>query len=160
SDYSLVVLNEVRKIPSALIEEIKNFVQNGGNLYIVPSMEVGAEVYQPLLNALSIGSLGEIKTNNQNVVDINLQEPIVTIAFEKIPHNIDLPKVFKYWTITSSYKVAEGSILKMDNGRSFLQKYQLGDGWVYLQASSLDVRDNDFASKVIFAPLVYNFAVV
>lgn len=159
-EYSLVVINEVKSISENLSQQLTDYVKNGGNLYIVPSSKNSDQIYTPLLKKLSVGLLSEWKEQSQNVLEMNTEEPAVQIAFEKIPQNLDLPKVHQYWTISSSYQVPETSILKMDNGRPFIQKYQVGEGWVYLQASSLDMEATDFAAKAIFAPLVYNFAVV
>lgn len=160
NDYSLVVLNETSRIPAALEQQIIDFVQKGGNLYIVPSTNNASEIYRSLLRQLSVGQYAEKRNQSLSVQEINEQEPVVSIAFEKLPGNLDLPKVQSYWTISSSYRVPESSILKFENGRPFIQKYQVEKGLVYLQASSLDVSVNDFSSKTIFAPVVYNFAVV
>lgn len=159
-DYSLVVLNETSRVPASLEQQIIDFVQNGGNLYIVPSVNNASEIYRSLLHQLSVGQYAEKRTQPLSVQEINEQEPVVSIAFEKLPGNLDLPRVQSYWTISSSYRVPESSILKFENGRPFIQKYQVGKGLVYLQASSLDISVNDFSAKTVFAPVIYNFAVV
>ncbi len=159
-DFSLIVLNEVSNISAELEQQITDFVQSGGNLYIVPSDKNASSAYRSLLGKLSVGQLTEKREQPLSVLEINQQEPVVSIAFEKIPNNLDLPKVRSYWTISSSYQVPESSILKFENGRPFIQKYQVGKGLVYLQSASLDPAVNDFAAKAVFAPVVYNFAVV
>lgn len=158
-DYSLIVLNQVQNISTKLQDELVNFVRKGGNLYLIPD-DKNATVYNALLSKLSVGQYSERRQQIANVIEMNEQDPIVSIAFEKFPKNLDLPKVQSFWTITSSFQVPEVSILKLDNGRSFIQKYTVDKGLVYLQAASLDANINDFSSKSIFAPLVYNFAVI
>lgn len=159
-DYSLVVLNELNHLSADFEQELINYVGEGGNLYIVPQGVNASGVYNSLLNQLGIGEFSEFKNQSIDITEINEQEPIVSIAFEKIPENIDLPKVSSYWTITSSYKVSEYPILKFENGRSFIQKYQLDNGIVFLQSSSLQSSVSNFSSKAIFAPIIYNFAIV
>lgn len=158
-DYSLIVMNQVQNISTKLQDELVNFVRKGGNLYLIPD-DKNATVYNALLSKLSVGQYSERRQQVANVIELNEQDPIVSIAFEKFPKNLDLPKVQSFWTITSSFQVPEVSILKLDNGRSFIQKYTVDKGLVYLQAASLDANINDFSSKSIFAPLVYNFAVI
>jgi preprotein translocase subunit SecG len=158
-DYSLIVLNQVQNISNSFQDQLVDFVRNGGNLYIIPD-DKNALVYNSLLGKLSVGQYSERRQQASNVIEINEQDPIVSIAFEKFPKNIDLPKVLSFWTITSSFQVPEVSILKLDNGRPFIQKYSVEKGIVYLQAASLDLNINDFASKSIFPPLIYNFAVI
>src|SRR5690606_27276379 len=50
-------------------------------------------------------------------------------------------------------------VMRLNNGRPFIQSYATGAGMVYLQASSLQLSSTDFAAKAIFPPLVYNMAV-
>lgn len=158
-DYSLIVLNQVQNISNSFQDQLVDFVRNGGNLYVIPD-DKNALVYNSLLSKLSVGQYSERRQQTSNVIEMNEQDPIVSIAFEKFPKNIDLPKVQSFWTVTSSFQVPEVSILKLDNGRPFIQKYSVDKGMVYLQAASLDLNVNDFASKSIFPPLIYNFAVV
>lgn len=159
-DYSLIVLNQVQNISTILQDQLVEFVANGGNLYVIPDDKNAISVYNSLLSKLSVGQFSERRQQASNVMEMNEQDPIVSIAFEKFPKNLDLPKVQSFWTITSSFQVPEVSILKFDNGRPFIQKYLVDKGIVYLQAASLDLNINDFASKSIFAPLIYNFAVI
>lgn len=159
-NYSLIVLNQVRQISTAFENQLLEFVQNGGNLYLIPDDKNATSAYNSLLSKLSVGQYSERRQQMASVMEMNEQDPIVSIAFEKFPKNLDLPKVQSFWTISSSFEVPEINILKFDNGRPFIQKYIVDKGLVYLQAASLDLNINDFTSKSIFAPLIYNFAVI
>ncbi len=159
-DYSLIVLNELSALSSELQENLTEYVQSGGNLYVIPHEKNAPSAYNKLLSDLSVGQYAEKKTQHLTVTEMNAQEPVISIAFEHIPEHVDLPEVYAYWTITSSYQVPEYSILKFENGRSFLQKYQLDRGIVYLQASGLHASSGNFSTKTVFAPIVYNLALI
>lgn len=159
-DYSLVVLNQVQNLSTTFQDELVEFVKNGGNLYVIPDDKKASIANNALLSKLSVGQYSERRQQVARVIEMNEQDPIVSIAFEKFPKNLDLPQVQSFWTITSSFQVPEVSILKFDNGRPFIQKYIVDKGLVYIQAASLDANINDFSSKSIFPPLVYNFAVI
>ncbi|MCO5233887.1 MAG: BatA and WFA domain-containing protein [Chitinophagales bacterium] len=159
-DYSLVVMNELTSISNELEVQLIDYVKNGGNVYIVPDAKNAKQAYNDFLKQLEVGQFVEWKNQAMNVSFINEQEPIVYMAFEKLPQRLDLPKVQAYWSTTSSYLMPESSILKLENDRPFIQKYVIGEGLVYLQTSPIDIEWSDFSSKAIFPPLVYNFAVV
>lgn len=160
STYSLVVLNELNYISTDLEKALTEYVEEGGNLYVIPNLKKADIAYNSLLKSLALGQYGELKHQKVSVAEMNMSEPVVYTAFESIPKNVDLPRLKSFWTLTSSYQTPEFSILKLDHGRPFIQKYQLDKGLVYLQTSTLHSSDNDFTSKAIFAPLVYNFAVI
>ncbi|MCO5231835.1 MAG: BatA domain-containing protein [Chitinophagales bacterium] len=159
-DYSLIVLNELNSLSNNLNNQLNNYVQNGGNLYFIPNSKNTKSAYNELLKQLSVGQYVDWQSQKMSVSKINTEEPVVNMAFEKLPQSIDLPKVQSYWTVSSSYLMPETPILTLENGRSFIQKYQVADGLVYLQSAPLDLEWNDFSTKSIFPPLIYNFAVV
>jgi len=159
SGYSLVVINELKRLNTALIASLNTYVNHGGTLYIIPSDDADISTYNSLLSALGTGTLSQKITVPGKVGAINEQEPIVSAAFEQFPKNLDLPVARSYWALTSASGTAERNVLKLENGRPYLQMYPVGSGAVYLQASSLQASVTDFAGKVIFAPLVYNMAV-
>ena len=160
SDYNLIILNEVKNIPTENIKSLTTYVENGGNLLIIPTENNATEIYQELLDSLNVGQYSEKRTGAHSVTEINNRAPEFSLIFEKEPKNIDLPKVNSYWNISSSYQTPESFLMKLDNGKAFINKFQVNKGIVYLQASSLKNDVNDFSQKYIFAPLIYNFSIV
>ena len=158
--YSMVVLNELNTLPASLQTQIIQYVHQGGKLLIVPSNSMQTASFNTTLEKLGTGVYEEKRQQSAQVTFLNPEETSVSMAFEKIPQNMDLPEVKSFWTITSAYKVPEVSVLKFDNERPFIQKYQIGNGQVYLFASALEPESSDFAGKAIFAPLIFNFSIL
>lgn len=157
--YNLVVLNEVRSISPSLSKALSDYVKNGGSVYFIPSEEGNLESYNNFLKAVGGPGLSPKVAASAAVTQMNDREPVVQVAFERIPRNLDLPAVKSYYPVSSNAAGIERFVLKMDNGRSFLSSYQFGIGLLYLQASSLQASATDFSGKAIFPPLVYNMAV-
>jgi hypothetical protein len=159
SEFNLVVLNELTSISKGMAAALQQYVTAGGSLYIIPSSDASTSDYNNLLSALGTGLLSEKVKSGAKVLSINENEPIVQAAFTSFPRNLDLPQVQLYFPIGSAASAAERTVLKLDNGRSYLSTYQVGAGVVYLQASALQSDATDFATKAIFPPLIYNMAV-
>ena len=157
--YSLVVVNELKNISPGMAQALNQYVQKGGSLYIVPSEESNLIGYNTLLQSLGTGILSPKIIAKASVSTLNDQEPILKAAFDKIPRNIDLPEVKRFYPISSASKSVEKSVMRLNNGRPFIQSYATGTGVVYLQASSLQLSSTDFSAKAIFPPLIYNMAV-
>ncbi|MCO5249163.1 MAG: BatA domain-containing protein [Chitinophagales bacterium] len=159
-DYNLIVLNEVKTVTPENEVVIKDYVENGGNLYIIPGERNATEIYHNILEELGVGQFSEKREEQHAVFELNTKEPELSLIFEKQPQNIDLPKVNAYWTISSSYQSPESMLMSFDNGQAFISKFQVGKGVVYIQASSLHSEISDFSQKYLFAPLIYNFSIV
>lgn len=157
--YSLVVLNEVRSISQGLAQSLTRYVNDGGSLYIIPSDNGDVSSYNNLLNLLGAGNLSEKINSKALVSQLNEKDPVIQAAFEKIPRNVDLPEVKSYYSIGSASRVAERPLMRLDNGRVFMNVYRPGSGVAYLQASSLQATATDFPAKALFPPIVYNMAV-
>jgi hypothetical protein len=157
--YNLVVLNELKSLSPAMVSALQSYVVNGGSLYIIPAEEANVSSYNTLQSSLGVGQFAEKISVPARVQSLNEKEPIVQAAFESFPRNLDLPQVKQYFPISSAARVVERSVLKLDNGRPFLNSYQVEGGVVYLQASALQSSSTDFSAKAIFPPLIYNMAV-
>ena len=67
---NLIVLNELENIPNSLIASLSSFVDNGGNLVIIPSIELDLNGYNQLLSRFSIGSYLQEIIAERNITQI------------------------------------------------------------------------------------------
>ncbi len=152
----LIILNEIKQFTSGLESALKQYLLQGGSIYIIPSTNITS--LNNLLLSLKSGSLGNLIKENNDVFKINGQEPIFKSVFNKIPRNIDLPKVKQYFPIqTSNWK--EIPLLKLKNDFSLISKFKMGNGKIYLQAVPLKAAYSNLANHAIYPPMVYNLAV-
>jgi len=155
---TLVVLNGIKSISSGLTQEIHRYVINGGSLLIFPSEKADLESYRQLTTALNCGSYQSIDTADTKIETINLNHSIFSDVFEKIPENIDLPKVFSHFTLNENLLSRKESLLKMQNGKDFLSVSYSGKGKIYLCATSLNTTWSNFPKHAIFVPALFNIA--
>jgi hypothetical protein len=140
-------------------ERLKQFIENGGGLFLFPGNESTESGFQSLLNAINLplvqGSFGE-KENKDNVVNFDKTEfnhPVFQNIFtEGVKRNIESPEINHHLRISSEGKGT--TIISLMNGSSFLSEYKVGNGKVFLCNTSPVLSWSDFPLKGIFPPLI------
>jgi len=160
SSYSLIVLNEVSSISSALSQELYNYVKKGGNLLIFPSLGNNIAPLKNLLQTLGTDVPEQIVTQEAKVTYINLQHPLFGGVFEKIPQNPDLPVAKKYIKYSNQSQTTKQAILELPGHGNFFSQYRLGEGSIYLSAVPLNEEASNFVRHSIFVPIMYQAALL
>lgn len=159
SDFQLVILNELNSIDNALQTALKAYLENGGSLYIIPAENADLTTYNMFLSAIASGKLEPIESKNLVVRNVNTKEALFSEAFESFPKNMDMPKVQRYFPISGAISSGQNTLLELDNGRPLVSKYQVGSGFVYLQAVPLGSSFSNLGSSPLFPPMVYNMGI-
>ena len=158
-NYSLIILNQLQEISSGLSASISDYLKNGGNLYVIPAANANINSYNTLLTNNNAGAYAQLQTKQGQVTKINLNEEIFKNVFNQLPKNVETPKIYKYYPIVSSTNSNVREILSTNVGTPLVAKFDVGKGFVYLQAVPLDATFSTLAANAIFAPMVYNSAV-
>lgn len=158
-NYAIIFLNQLSEISSGLAASLKDYLELGGNIYIIPAPNANISSYNVFLSNIKAGTYGEVQTRSGEVSRINLQENIFKGVFNHMPKNMETPKVKKYFPILSNAAGISSEILETNLGSALLSKFDAGKGYVYLQAVPLNSDFSDLQAKAIFAPMVYNSAV-
>ena len=152
----LVVINELDKISNPLIQNLKAFVQNYGNLVIIPSRDADFDSYNKLLNALQAGSvLGKFK-EEKSVNRINYDHPFFDQVFEKEVYNFEYPLIQDGYM--TNFKNAS-PLLQFEDLSDFVSEINYFNNKVYWISSHLSAQGNNFVSSPLIVPLFYNFSV-
>ena len=154
-EQDLVIFEQSEEIPSGLVQELVQYVKQGGNLLLLPSPN--ATAYNNTLNsALNISTFGKLNPEKTAVSTLNLQHILYKNVFEKYPENITLPAVFQYFepnrAITNQKEVA----IRLENGDDFLVSHKIDEGNAFLLAVGLSDKFSDFQKHAIFVPSLYN----
>jgi hypothetical protein len=154
-EQNLVIFEQNENISSGLVQELVQYVKQGGNLLLLPSPH--ATSYNNTLNtALYVSTFGNLNTSKTAVSSLNLQHSLYKNVFEKYPENISLPSVFQYFeshkTIINNKEVA----IRLENGDDFLVSHRVDEGNVFLLAAGLGDKFSDFQKHAIFVPSLYN----
>lgn len=154
-----IILNQLVNIPSGLVQALKTYVAKGGNLFIVPNINVDLNSYNMLFSALQIGKITALVNAKKQVETYHLNHYLLNDLFEKTPKEIALPVVFKSYDMNTARNGTEQAVFSYKNQQNFLSSFQFELGSVYYMNAALDKNACDFSSNALFAPVVYKMAV-
>ncbi|HET6243071.1 MAG: BatA domain-containing protein [Bacteroidetes bacterium] len=163
-DYSLlvknklIILNQLKTVSSGLAQELKKYVHNGGNIFLIPAPDMDIESFKIFLSSLKSNYYTALDTNYTKASRINLEHVLFKNVFEKIPENMDLPFVSSHFAISKSTHSNEEELIRLQNGNMLLSKYASGKGFVYLSAVALRNENGNFHKHALFVPAMYNIA--
>ena len=139
------------------IEQLKDFVNNGGGLILFPSSNPDAVSFNRTLTQLGLGNaqafVGKV---NGSDIKINFDKtdfghPVFQNIFKSDDKKkYESPELNAYYKLTQSGK----QIISLVDGSSFLDEIKIDNGKVFLFNSSPVLSWSDFPIKSIFAPLI------
>ena len=154
----IILINEVEKFSSGLINSLNNFTKNGGSIAIFPPKEIDITSYNNTLNKLGIDKFSKLKTQKTLLENINTKHPIYKNVFEGKLDKINFPKIKKYYPIVSQRNSNSIALLTQENKAVFLSVYSKGKGSIYLFNSPLNIEFNNFSKHALFVPTLINLA--
>ncbi len=146
---NLIILNELKEIPSSLIIALKAFTDHGGHILIIPSDEAILNTYNQLFNNYSLTNFNALNPNEKKVTTINYSHPLFTNVFDKKVSNFQYPKVNSYYSLSSASNTL---ILSYEDGSSFLSN----SGHVFCFTSALNDENSNFKNSPLIVPVLYN----
>ncbi len=145
---NLIVLNELKSIPTALQNALLPFVTDNGSLVIIPHSDVDISNYNTLLNkGLNVNIISG-NTAERKVSSIAMEHPLYHNVFEEKVTNFQYPSLQKYYKIQSNLP----SLLTLDNGAPFL----VADKGIYLFTAPLNLENSNFIRSPLVVPTFYN----
>ena len=156
----LVILDGLKTISASLAASVNAYVADGGAIAVFPGDKCETEAYNRFLNNFQANSITGFSEQGQDLAGINLQQNIFKDVFEKVPENLSLPHVNKYYTFSRSASSNEEAILILKDGNSFFSRYPFKLGSLYVCATPLDKNFSDLPVHAIFVPMLYKMAVL
>ena len=154
----LVVVSNLRNISSGLNEALKNYLETGGQVLLIPNNESSISSYNQWFNSLNVGAFSKKVNESKEVYTINFQHEVLNDLFDETPRNLKLPSVQQYFELSNNIK--QNGILTFANGNHYLSAANVGNGNLYILSSALGVNYTDFTQQAIFAPMLYKMAVL
>jgi hypothetical protein len=155
-----VILSNLSSISSGLSAAIAAFLTNGGTVCVFPGYKCDMQSYNAFFSSLGVSAFTDLNEGEQEVAKIDLQQGIFKDVFEKVPENMGLPKVRKYYQINGRATGMEPSVLTLKSGNEFLTRDSYRSGTIYVCASPLDKAYSDLPVHAIFAPMLYRMAIM
>jgi hypothetical protein len=157
--YDLLVLSDLNTVSSGLASELKTYVDNGGNVLVFPGKNAKLDDYNAFLNTLNVNQLGALDKRPRMVSYINFQDFIFSDVFQDKKDNLKLPSTKGNYKIMQKASAAEEVLLRYRDGATFMGKYNIGKGHLFLCAAPLDTDFSDLVQNgEIFIPMLYRMA--
>ncbi len=160
SRYQMIILNDLADISSGLSSELRQYVENGGNLLVFPGRQANVASYATFLRGFPANELEVFEDQARNVGSLNAEEFVFRDVYENRNENLTLPVSQGNFRLTRISNRREEPLLVYRDGSSFLGKYQAGLGNLYLCAAPLDADMNNLVRNgEIFIPMLYKMAI-
>ena len=153
---NLIILDGITHPTSGLINELKLYTENGGNLLIIPSNKIDIEAYKNLALKLNIPEYSEYHSRSLKVAKLNTNHSIFKNVFEKQTKDTDLPDVQQYYSLKNTHFNSEEQIMSLNTNEPFISSYKNGLGSIYLLCSPLKEKATNLEKHALFVPLLHN----
>ena len=146
---NLIILNELKSVPSSLITALNVYKTYGGNLLIIPSEQSVLSSYNQLFKVFNLGDIASLETNEKRITNINFSHPLFKDVFSKKISNFQYPKVNSYFKFNNQNLF---KILNFEDGNPFLANRNN----IYVFSSSLNNTNSNFKNSPLIVPTLYN----
>ncbi len=144
---NLIVLNDLKVIPTSLQTALTSFLNDGGRVVCIPSREAELSSYNSFLgNTMGI-RLQEKIAQEMRLTNIAFDHPLFSGVFERKVNNFDYPNIASYYPIAGN----ASKILSFSNQQPFL----VGNSAVYLFTAPLDLDNTNFQNSPLIVPTFY-----
>jgi hypothetical protein len=150
---SFIVLNELQQLPLQMIENVKNYIENGGSLVFIPSLNAAVDSYNKLFEPFGL-RYADYETGELKITKIAQQHPLFKGVFEKQISNFQYPSVTGHYAINSSFP----TIFHLENGAPFLSTIPTKSGQIYVFSTPLSRQNSSFIETPLIVPTFYNMA--
>ncbi len=155
----LVVLHNLPQIAPGLGQQLKVYVENGGNIAVFIPLQADLTSYKHFLQSVQSDYPTALKTDSVKTDRFNEKHPVFQGLFERIDKQIDLPRASAYFYLTQNVRTTR-SVLLQEGSLPLLNAYKLGKGNIYLSALPLERKVSNFAVHGLFLPLLFRMAML
>jgi hypothetical protein len=148
-DQDLVILNELSSLPDVAVEPLKAYVDLGGSLLLIPSLDMNARDVNRLLSPYGLSMAKKISAP-LDITDINYSHPLFADVFKNEVKNFQYPSVREYFTLNGNFD----KILGFANEAPFLA----GREKIYVFTASLQPENSNFTTSPLVVPTLYAMA--
>jgi len=146
-----VVVNGLNSLDGSLAVALRDYINGGGSVLVIPGGSVDAQNLQTVLQ------LPSLKVNStQPLSDLDRPDfanPFFENVFEEQSTSMAMPKA----TPAIDWGTDRSAILRFKNGAPFLSRFDQ-HGKLYLLACALQPGLTDFYNHALFVPVMYRLA--
>ena len=156
--YQTLILNEIDKFSTGLIQQIKSYLSTGGTIIIFPSWNIDKISYNEFLSDLGLGKFEGIDSSILRVNKIYFEDRIFTDVFFEQANNIEYPVISKYYIFDHLNESFSHTIISLSNQKPVLVTAPFQNGRIYCFTIPLSTEFSDFPQNPILVPTLYNMA--
>lgn len=149
-----VVLNELEEIPQSLIVTLKAFVENGGNVIVIPSEQTTAQNLTNFASQFGNIIFEPIQNQKKMVTKISFEHPVFKNVFERKTDNFQYPTVNQSFGIKGNFP----PILSYEDGSVFLTEIKKDISSLYLFSAPINKQNSNFQNSPLVVLSFYNMA--
>ena len=160
-NYDILIISSPEKIFN--LNPLKNFIQNGGRVVILPGINSSVISFSKAIESLGLNTINGVtgskdtKSSFTRFREIDFNHPIFSGIFsEKVQKKIESPKIFQSFNYKPTLSGKE--IISLENNYSFLAEEKIGNGVVLLFTSAIDLSWSELPLKPIFVPMINRIA--
>ena len=150
-DKELIVLQNIDKIPSGIMELLDQGMKNGGTVVLIPGKNTDAASWNSYLGKQQLPSLNGLDTSRTELSYFNSDDPLYTGVFESKPENYKHPKVFSKYRLGLSNSQQFITLFGTSPTSPFMLYWQRGNGKIVLLSAPLDPAFTNFQNHALFA---------
>jgi aerotolerance regulator-like protein len=158
NDFDLIILNSIPDISSGLTAQLKEFVNQGGNLLFIPPQSDYTKAISVFFNEMQTGRFVNTDTSDTRVTRLKLSNKIFAESVQKVPVNAELPTIFKHYKYNFPANSNVETLVSLLSGDDFLSKKKIGAGELYILAVGLGKEYGNFTSQLLFSPIMHGIA--
>lgn len=158
--YSSIILNGIKDYSTGINLELFKFVNEGGNLIIIPNRDNSAEDLNKIANKFKLSQITSIDSTKVQMLDIDIESPEFSQVFDlpnnrkKLNENTNLPYFTKHYLVSETGNYL--SLIKDETNNTILNKYRISNGSVYFFYTPIDNSLSNFSTHAIFVPIFFN----
>ena len=153
---NFVILDELTTFSSGLQTELQTAVEAGLSVLLLPGEQSDLSSINSLTQRLLNSEFKPIEKSQISVSAILSEHPIYRSAFVRLPENLLLPEVQKYFPIQISSRSNLQPLLRLNNNDLFLGFGNVGNGRVYLSAVPFNNTFSNFQNQPLFVVTLLN----
>ncbi len=141
-------------------DKLKNYVKDGGSIFILPSSKGYINQFKNSCNALQITGIvsayGAINSGKSTALfdQVDFGHPVFTGIFSKtVKQKIESPEIYFYYKQNTQGKGK--NIISLSDNSSFLAEYKIEKGKIFVLSVSPVLSWSNLPLKGIFVPLIY-----
>ncbi len=157
SNTDLLVLNETKSLSSGEIEQIGQWIAEGGSLLAIPSPDHSPSSLNALLASAQAPQLNKWLAHSTRVNLIDDKASLYEGVFSSRNENDEMPTIKGHYTLSPSVHVAQ-PVMMLADGSPLLTITPHDKGIIYLFTTPLRAEHNSLVNQALFVPTIYNMA--